>query len=369
LNSAVEKLSKEEVIHTTLLGLARRLGPGAKLPTVRQLCSKLSTSRSTMDRVLRVLETERILNCIQGSGIYVSQHSNQRKIGFIFPGNIGDPLRFSQFWGLIHAAALHVAERNGDELRTYFGCPVGGNGDMEPSAFSLSDDIEARRLNGLLVAGIRGDALAWLKSSGLPMVSLGSRKEVADASVDFDAIGCVGVGVQALRDAGCKRVAIVWFSGGDQLEQENDDTTLAFQKACGEARIPYHRDFRWTPDVIAPGRGWQSIEDAGAEIIRSKWAAKGEKPDGIFFADDTMAHGGLIALLEAGVKLGRDVKVASITHKGASLLRPFWSTLIRIELDPEETVEKMFSLLGKLLQSMKLADSAPNIAPTLVLPK
>jgi DNA-binding LacI/PurR family transcriptional regulator len=322
-----------------------------------------------MDRVLRVLESERILTCVQGSGIYVSQHSNQRKIGFVFPGNIGDPLHFSQFWGLIHAAALRIAERNGDELRTYFGCPAGGDGDLEPSAYSLSDDIEARRLNGLLVAGIGTDALAWLKSSGLPMVSLGGKKGFADASVEFDAASSTGMGVQALRDAGCKRVAVVWFSGAPEFEQEQDDITLAFQKACGKARIPYKRDFRWTPDVIASGRGWESLEEAGAEIIRTKWASKGEKPDGIFFADDTMAHGGLIALLEAGVKLGRDVKVASITHKGASLLRPFWPTLIRIELDPEEIVEKMFSLLGKLLQSMKVADSAPKIVPTLVLPK
>lgn len=362
------KLSKEEIIHTTLLGLARRLGPGEKLPTVRQLCAQLSTSRSTMDRVLRVLESERILTCVQGSGIYVSQHSNQRKIGFVFPGNISEPLHFSQFWGLIHAAALRVAMRNGDELRTYFGCPVGGDGDLEPSSYSLADDIEARRLNGLLATGIGTDALGWLKSSGLPLVSLGGKKGFADASVEFDNAGSVGMGIQALRDAGCKRVAVVWFSCDEKFEEEKDDITLAFQKACEQTGISYESHHRWTPRDLVPGKGWGNLEDAGAEIIRSKWAFKGEKPDGIFFADDTMAHGGLIALLESGVKLGRDVKVASITHKGASLLRPFWPTLIRVELDPEEIVEKMFSLLGKLLQSMKVPGNAPKIVPTVVLP-
>ena len=63
----MKDLSKEEVIHTTLLGLARRMGPGGQLPTVRKLCEMLAASRSTMDRVLRTLESERVVNCIQGN--------------------------------------------------------------------------------------------------------------------------------------------------------------------------------------------------------------------------------------------------------------------------------------------------------------
>jgi len=51
--------------------------------------------------------------------------------------------------GLLHAAVLCLTERNGVELRTYFGCPIGEESDLKPTAYVLSDDVETRRLWGL----------------------------------------------------------------------------------------------------------------------------------------------------------------------------------------------------------------------------
>jgi DNA-binding LacI/PurR family transcriptional regulator len=110
------------------------------------------------------------------------------------------------------------------------------------------------------------------------------------------------------------------------------------------------------------------LEDAAASIIRQKWSSQEEKPDGVFFLDDTMAHGGMIAFLEAGIKLGSEVKVAAITHTGASLLRPFSKYLYRVEIDPTEIIEKMFSMLGKLLQGMTLAEKHLLIEAKLLPP-
>jgi DNA-binding LacI/PurR family transcriptional regulator len=81
-----------------------------------------------------------------------------------------------------------------------------------------------------------------------------------------------------------------------------------------------------------------------------------------------MAHGGMIAFLEAGMKLGSEVQVAAITHTGASLLRPFSRYLYRVEIDPTEIIEKMFSMLGKLLQGMTLAEKNLLIEAKLLPP-
>jgi DNA-binding LacI/PurR family transcriptional regulator len=81
-----------------------------------------------------------------------------------------------------------------------------------------------------------------------------------------------------------------------------------------------------------------------------------------------MAHGGMIAFLEAGIKLGSEVQVAAITHTGASLLRPFSKYLYRVEIDPTEIIEKMFSMLGKLLQGMTLAEKHLLIEAKLLPP-
>ncbi len=361
----MKDLSKEEVIHTTLTGLARRLGPGGKLPTVRKLCEMLATSRSTMDRVLRTLESERIVNCIQGSGIYVSPHINQRKIGIIFPGNISDPLRYSQFWRLLHSSALRLATKNGDDLKTYFGCPAQNEELLEPSAYSLLDDIGCRRITGLITVGIgRKDQFEWLKSYGLPIVSFG-HSELSDASLCLNNPANIQTGLRALRDAGCKKVALVHLGSNIDSRSEADPTSKVFKDACESLGLIYSPDLRWTPSLLT---NWETLEDAAASIIRKKWSSPEEKPEGVFFLDDTMAHGGMIAFLELGVKLGSEVKIAAMNHKGASLLRPFSKYLYSVEIDPAEIIEKIFSILGKLLQGMTLADKHILIEAILLPP-
>jgi DNA-binding LacI/PurR family transcriptional regulator len=364
LHRAVKNFSKEEAIHTTLIGLARRLGSGEKLPTVRMLCEKLSASRSTMDRVLRRLEAERIVNCIQGSGIYVSPLSNQRKIGIIFGGNINDPLRYSQFWGLLHAAVLRLAERNGDEVRTYFGCPASEDSDLEPTHYALSKDIDTGRLSGALVAGVSDlPQVEWLKSCRFPIVSFGGGSGVSGATVEIDEDESMALGLKSLFDSGCRKIAVVGFSA------EADETSKigkAYRRACENLGIPFDKNHMWTVRSLPAETHWNSLEEAGTEIIHHHWASQGEKPDGIYFTDDTMAHGGLIALLEAGMKIGKDVQVAALAHKGGSLLRPFWKNITLVEIDPDRIAEKMFSLLGTLLQGMKLQPQKAVVPPQVV---
>ena len=361
----MKDLSKEEIIHTTLLGLARRIGPGGQLPTVRKLCEMLAASRSTMDRVLRILESERIVNCIQGSGIYVSPLINQRKIGIIFPGNITDPLRFSQFWRLLHSSAMRLAAKNGDELKTYFGCPAHNEDNLEPSTYSLLDDIGSRRITGLITVGIgKKDQFEWLKSYGLPIVSFG-HPDMSDASLCFNDSANIQTGLRALRDAGCKKAALVYLGAGIDSQDEKNSTTKAFEEACKSVGLIYSQELRWTPELLTH---WETLEDAAASIIRQKWNSQEDKPDGIFFLDDTMAHGGIIAFLESGIKLDSEVHVAALTHTGASLLRPFSKYLYRVEIDPTEIIEKMFSMLGKLLQGMTLADKHLFIEAKLLPP-
>lgn len=65
---------------------------------------------------------------------------------------------------------------------------------------------------------------------------------------------------------------------------------------------------------------------------------------------------------------GSEAQVADLTHTGASLLRPFSKYLYRLEIDPTEIIEKMFSMLGKLLQRMTLADKYLLIEAKLLPP-
>jgi DNA-binding LacI/PurR family transcriptional regulator len=74
----VERLIEEAV---------RTLGPGGKMPTVREMKKKFGVSQSTLDHALQKLESRRLITRRQSSGIYADSAVRQRRhsIGVIFP--------------------------------------------------------------------------------------------------------------------------------------------------------------------------------------------------------------------------------------------------------------------------------------------
>ena len=64
-----------QIIEQVKFGIARGdLGPGDRLPTVRQLAVDLSINPNTVIRAYRELEIEGMLDTQQGSGTFVSDH-------------------------------------------------------------------------------------------------------------------------------------------------------------------------------------------------------------------------------------------------------------------------------------------------------
>jgi DNA-binding LacI/PurR family transcriptional regulator len=365
----LKRISKEEILHKVLCGLARKQGPGSKLPTVRQLCKDLATSPSTVDRVLRRLESERVLNRIQGSGLYVSRYLNQRRIGAVFGWNLAEPRKSSQFWWLLNAATNRVAAQHGDELRSYYGCPTDPEQPSEPSTFLLVDDIKEQRLSGTLAFGVGDEKrVSWLKSAGAPVILFGNPPGLADAVVNPDTEQSVYLGLAGLRDAGCRNIAIVHFVGGDTEERKNNPMVSVIARARKKAGLTPGQVTEWLPGDLLEDASWESLEEAGTRMVAKKWRTRGDKPDGIFFLDDTMAHGGMIALLERGVKLGRDVRVTSTMATGGTLLRPFFHVLSRIEFDPGAIVEAMFDALGEIIEKGKPENPLVLITPRHVAP-
>ena len=72
----------------------------------------------------------------------------------------------------------------------------------------------------------------------------------------------------------------------------------------------------------------------GAYALVDRWFRRGKPrlPDVVFFTDDYMAQGGLLALLRHGIRIPEDVAVVSFANKGHL---PIWDrALTRIEVDP-----------------------------------
>lgn len=63
-----------------LAALTARLEPGAKLPTVSQLCRELDASITTMNAAVRELEQQGLVRCVHGVGIYAPAAEPQRAL-------------------------------------------------------------------------------------------------------------------------------------------------------------------------------------------------------------------------------------------------------------------------------------------------
>lgn len=71
-----------QIIDQVLLAVADgRLGPGAQLPTVRQLAVDLSVNLNTVSKAYREMEIRGIVDTQQGTGTFVSTRRAERRGG------------------------------------------------------------------------------------------------------------------------------------------------------------------------------------------------------------------------------------------------------------------------------------------------
>ena len=116
---------------------------------------------------------------------------------------------------------------------------------------------------------------------------------------------------------------------------------------------------RFSRLIVKPPRDrnyLQDIQQAGLDAVARFFAAERNRtnpPDAIFFYDDYLAAGGLIALAATGLRVPEDIRVATLANKG---LGPVWfKPLTRLEYDPVGNARLIGDYVLKLLAGKKAA--------------
>lgn len=102
-NLPIYRRIKDYILHEIQLGHWRE---GDVIPTEAALSKQFEVSRMTVNRALRELTSEQILNRIQGSGTYVAQQKYQATL--VKVKSIADEIRAR---GHVHRSELHCLER------------------------------------------------------------------------------------------------------------------------------------------------------------------------------------------------------------------------------------------------------------------
>jgi DNA-binding LacI/PurR family transcriptional regulator len=235
--------------------------------------------------------------------------------------------------------------------------------------------LHENRLNGLLFVGEQNpQALQWLQQQDVPLVAL-AYTPIALHRVKINHAHAVRLGVQALAEQGCRRLGL-WIPHGVGLgragRQKSFPELDSFKQALQKHNLAYNPDWVWQLDSLTDQVpvDAEPNQEQGLRAAREVFDHRGktstrEVPDGLVIDDDMMTRGALATFDKLGIRTGSDIKIASHTNRGSTVLTGYEDELTLIEVDPAEIVQAMFVMLEALMDGKKPASKILSIKPQL----
>ena len=364
--------TKTQASSNYLATLARKLGPGQRLPTMAALSEELGISVMTLNRALSELEAQGIVVRRQGSGTYVADELSQTAIALVYDRDVFGP-DASPFCSLLLHEATKIAETNDEKFNLYLTMPeIEGELTGPPIPADLDEAIRTKRLGGVLFAGESNPAaLQWIIDQGMPLVAL-SHAPVAPFRVRIDHAKVAQAGVQELAKRGCKRIAL-WIPAGVGIGAgevgQSFEELEAFKNALAANGLKYDENLvlnRQQLSANVPATPLGSNREQGRDAAQAVFGgARKNWPDGVVCLDDMMTLGALPEMKKLGVEVGRDVQFATHTNVGSSLLVGFGDELILLPIDPARVAGAMSEMLEALLRGEEISDLVVAIGPSL----
>ena len=367
--------TKTQASSNYLAALARRLGPGERLPTMANLSVDLGISVMTLNRALSELEAQGIVVRRQGSGTYVADTLSQTAVALVYDRDVFGP-NASPFCSLLLHEATRLAEANDEQFNLYLTSPemegeLKGEMAGPPIPADLDEAIRTKRLGGVLFAGESNPAaLRWLLDQGVPLVAL-SHAPIAPFRVRINHAEVARLGVRELARRGCKQIAL-WIPVGVGIGAEtvgaSFDELDAFKNELESNGLQY--DERWvlnrgqlSADVPASPLG--SNREQGHDAAQTAFGgARPNWPDGVVCLDDMMALGALPEMKKLGVTVGQDVQFATHTNVGSSLLVGFGEELVLLPIDPARVARAMSEMLEAMLRGDEISEPVVSVGPS-----
>jgi len=358
----ITKRLKQPLAVEALEKLARHLGPGARFPRVRDLAQELGLTLATLDQALRQMEARGLIQRSPRKGIFVSDQIDRKSIALVFGRNIFLPGISPVYGQMIQQGQQRALARN--EGFSFFLDIEDMNPASSDTPFhrDLVNAVKEGRVDGVILA-CRGNPAqeAWLQEQNIPLVVVG-KADMGGASVYHDQERLIEGCINSLVVDGCESLGIL-----GALHEHVD----AF--ACMAAKTGKELRPEWmVKSAFADQKGAYEYEEFGYKSIRTLLRLHGDKkgalPAGLVITDDLITRGACIALGEAGLELGRDIRIATHANKGSGVLREWSEKLTLAEFDCSETVEVIFDLLERLMSPSLPARTVINIAPRIIPP-
>jgi DNA-binding LacI/PurR family transcriptional regulator/transposase-like protein len=368
LANPLKTRSKPQELCEHLQVLAQRLGPGAKFPTVSEICRQFGVSLGTLNSALAQLELQGVVERRHGVGIFVAAH-----LPVAAPKVLNVALvcaawylrtANSPFWNLLLDVANEKGASRGLKMSGYLELA------QKDGADELSDalvyNIESGNIHAVVSIGLVESAVRWIEAQGIPVVSYAGHSSCIVVS-DSEKI-CVRA-VQKLKSRGCERIAL-WmpilanvpihnFDGARDTEIKRHETLKNIFSGHGlQWQEDLYRNLRaeWlamqpsgenTANVIPQ----EKLQEQGYRLVKEVFSQpRSAWPDGLFISDDLMTHGALNTWRKLGLEPERDFQVATHANAGSPVLAGE-DHLLRITMHPADIAEALFVSLEERMKN------------------
>ena len=311
----------EQVTDALKARIVRGLKPGDPLPSMRELCRQFDVSINTIQTAIATLAREGTVQKRAGSGVYVSERSAHLRLGVLSELDLLDP-RISPYWRSAASALKSRLEAAGHITQLYIGNADPGPGVAdEPTCPRFWEDAAAGRLDGAVILDVPSTPAWHTRVRNCPIPAVGSMTPYT-VTQDFAAI--TRDAVARLVAQGCRRLGLIAWHG-----------EAAFIEAVkNHGLTPCDAWVRADLDPAIRGAGW--------EEFREIWSSP-DKPDGLVILDDMLFADAQLAMLELGVRVPEQVRLAVATSRNAS--PPIRVPLTAFETDPAELAAELAALL------------------------
>lgn len=273
-----------------------RFQPGDQLPKWDEMEQQYEVGRPTLTKALERLKRDGFLRATRARGTFVTARPpHLARFGIVLPSSpawssSGKGV-WNRFWELLAATSPGLESDLDIELPVFY--EVADNATR--GAQRLAADLRRGRLGGLIIVGSNSMRnLPELASAPVPRVAIfDAPEQIGCPCVYVDSQSFVDRSLRALRERGCKRVAVL----------TNESATFAgFERGLSDSGFESRPYWRL---VISPA--------SARNVVRLLLDYDhGRTPDALVIADDNLVDEGLAGVLAAGRRVPDDLTV--VTH-------------------------------------------------------
>lgn len=341
--------------------VAGRLSPGATLPTWDHLETEFSAGRPTLTRAMAELKEDGFIRATRSKGTFVHERPpHLTRFGLVFPSHPSIAYsglgRWNRFWDLLSVLATVVGEQLDLEMPVYYNLGTG----LGKDEAALAEDLQRKRLGGVIVASEDAARHPVIAHSGIPRVIVGHPHEGGAnhlPCVYVDRRAFVAGAMELMHEHGRRRVAVVtdrFFAF--RLSQEPIIRT-------GTEPVPWHQVSQRFAHMMAE-HGFESkpywhlmlTPSSVRNTVRLLFnQPPAERPDGLIICDDNLTEEALAGLIEAGISVPADLHVVAHCNWPAAT-HPLIPT-IGLGYD----VRDLLRLCVRSLQAIQAGESVPQV--------